>query len=199
MIEAGLVHFLALALSGGDWMSLYRLAAPILPSFILGAAELWRVAPRWASWLRLGLAITLSIHLASALGPVARRIGPDRARLIELARAPLAGARSIAALDVGWLGAASSASIVDLGGVTDPRVAMLPGGHTSKRIDDALLRSRDVDTLVLLESRVPGAGYEREVERRVALLPSAAELHPVARLPLGGGSPQHYVVLRRVP
>ena len=34
--------------------------------------------------------------------------------------------------------------------MTDETVAMLPGGHTSKRIDDSLLRSRDVDALVLL-------------------------------------------------
>jgi hypothetical protein len=142
------------------------------------------------------LAGALSIHLASAVGPVARRVGADRARLIELARTPLAGARSIAALDIGWLGAATTAGIVDLAGITDPRVAMLPGGHTSKRIDDALLRARNVDTLVLLEARSPEAGYAREVERRVALLPSVADLRPVARLPLGGGT-QHYVVLRR--
>jgi hypothetical protein len=116
--------------------------------------------------------------------------------LIERARAPLSGARSIAALDIGWVGAATSASIVDLAGITDPRVAMLPGGHTSKRIDDALLRTRDVDALVLLEATAPGTGYAREVERRVALLPSVADFRPVARLPLGGGA-QHYVVLRK--
>ena len=32
---AGLVHFLALMLAGGDWMTLYRLAVPVLPSFVL--------------------------------------------------------------------------------------------------------------------------------------------------------------------
>ncbi len=188
---AGVLHFAALALAGGDWMSLYRLAVPVLPSFVLGAAELWRVAPRWASWLRVALAGALGVYLYAALGPTARGVGPDRERLIESARKPLAGAKSVAALDVGWVGAVSDFYVVDLAGVTDPRVAVLPGGHTSKRIDDALLRSRDVDALVLL---LPP--HEREVERRVQLLPSAEGFVVVAELPFAQGR-QRYVVLRK--
>src|SRR6185295_1668707 len=60
---SGLVHFLALMLAGGDWMTLYRLAVPVLPSFVLGAAELWRVAPRWASWLRVAVAGAMCVYL----------------------------------------------------------------------------------------------------------------------------------------
>ncbi len=193
---AGAIHFMSLALVGGDWMSLYRLAVPVLPSFALAGAELWRVAPAWASWLRVGAAGAMSAYLAFALGPVARAVGDHRTRLIELARAPLAGARSVAALDVGWVGAATEANIVDLAGITDERVALLPGGHTSKRIDDALLRSRDVDALVLLRAPEGWDGYDREVERRVALLPSVSDFRAVAELPLGGGT-QRYVVLRK--
>jgi hypothetical protein len=200
---AGVAHFAALVLAGGDWMTLYRLAAPVLPSFVLGAAELWRVAPAWSSWLRLGLALLMSVYLAQALGPVARQVGPDRARVIERARSPLSGARSVAALDIGWLGAATEASIVDLAGVTDEVVAMLPGGHTSKRIDDALLRNREVDALVLLrEGRGDGFcqrddyGYAREVEHRVARLPSVSDFRVAARLPFSGGQ-RCYVVLRK--
>ncbi|RYZ06644.1 MAG: hypothetical protein EOO73_15190 [Myxococcales bacterium] len=187
---AGVVHFAALAAVGGDWMSLYRLAVPVLPSFVLGAAELSRVAPPWASWLRAALAGALSLHLWLALSGAARGVGPDRERLIESAKAPLAGARSVAALDVGWVGAVADFKVIDLAGVTDPRVALLPGGHTSKRIDDALLRSRDVDALVLL-----APPHDREVERRVRLLPSAESFRVVAELPLAGG--QRYVVLRK--
>jgi hypothetical protein len=195
---AGIAHFGALVLSGGDWMSLYRLAVPVLPSFVLGAAELSRVGPRWASWLRLGLSGAMSVYLAASLGPVARRVGADRQRLIEQARQPLRGARSIAALDVGWVGAVSEARIVDLAGITDEAIAMLPGGHTSKHIDDALLRARDVDALVLLTARPPFDGYDREVERRVSAQPSVAEFRELARLALGGGS-QSYVILRKPP
>jgi hypothetical protein len=193
---SGVVHFAALTLAGGDWMSLYRLAVPVLPSFVLGAAELWRVAPPWASWLRLAAAGAMSVYLAAALGPSARGVGRDRERLIQQAAAPLAGAKAVAALDVGWVGAVGDFTVVDLAGVTDEAVAMLPGGHTSKRVDDALLRSRDVDALVLLTAPPPFAGYAREVERRVALLPTAETFHVVASLPLGAGG-QRYVILRR--
>ena len=191
---AGLVHFAALALVGGDWMSLYRLAVPVLPSFVLGAAELWRVAPTWASWLRLALAGAMSVYLAAMVGPAARGVGADRRQLIEAARAPLAGAKVVAALDVGWVGAVGDFTVVDLAGVTDEAVAMLPGGHTSKRIDDALLRHRNVDALVLL-AYPPGDALAREVERRAALTPTAQAFHVVARLPFDGGK-QHYVVFR---
>jgi len=194
---AGLVHFAALAAAGGDWMSLYRLAVPVLPSFVLGAAELWRVAPSWASWLRAGCALGMSVYLAAALGPVARGVGPDRARLIEAAKAPLAGAKVVAALDVGWVGAVSDFTVLDLAGVTDEAVAMLPGGHTSKRIDDALVRGRGVDALVLL-AYPPSEEPAREVERRVALSPTAQSFRLVARLPFAGGR-QSYMVLRRPP
>lgn len=193
---AALLHFVSLALAGGDWMSLYRLAVPILPSLVVGAAELWRVAPPWASWLRLALALGLSSYVAVMVGPVARGVQRDREALIEQARKPLAGARSVAALDIGWVGAATSARVLDLAGISDEFVAMLPGGHTSKRVSDALLRGRDVDALVLLTA--PGSldEYAREVERRVALLPSAESFRVVVRLPLGKTT-QSYVILRK--
>ena len=101
----------------------------------------------------------------------------------------------MAALDVGWVGAVSDFTVVDLAGVTDEAVAMLPGGHTSKRVDDALLRHRDVDALVLL-TYPPSDEPAREVERRVALTPTAQGFKLVARLPFAGGR-QSYVVFRR--
>jgi hypothetical protein len=198
LVGAGLVHFAALALAGGDWMSLYRLAVPVLPSFVLAGAELWRVARPWASWLRLACASAMSLYLAWALGPTARQVGVARQRLIAEARAPLAGAQTVATLDVGWVGAVSDFTVVDLAGVTDEAVAMLPGGHTSKRVSDALLRSRRVDALVLLSNQSTGTpdDYAREVERRVALSDSVRDFRVVARLPLGGTA-QSYVVLRK--
>ena len=194
VVVSGLLHFLALMMAGGDWMALYRLAVPVLPSFVLGAAELWRVAPAWSSWLRVGAAGAMSAYLAWAVGPVARGVGADRQRLIAAARAPLAGAKVVAALDVGWLGAVDDFTVVDLAGVTDESVAMLPGGHTSKRIDDSLLRNRDVDAIVLL-AYPPDDELAREVERRVSLTPTAQGLRLVARLPIASG--QYYVVFRK--
>jgi len=194
VVLSGFVHFGALALAGGDWMSLYRLAVPVLPSFVLGAAELWRVAPVWASWLRLAVAGAMSVYLAIMVGPTAAGVGPDRARLIEAARGPLGSAKVVAALDVGWVGAVGDFTVVDLAGVTDEAVAMLPGGHTSKRIDDGLMRSRSVDALVLL-AYPPYDELAREVERRAAMTRTAETFRIVARLPFAGGR-QHYLVLR---
>ncbi len=192
---AGLIHFVTLAAAGGDWMSLYRLAVPVLPSFVLGAAELWPVAPPWASWLRLGLALAMSAYLTLTVGAAGRHVMQDREQVIAQAREPLRGARAVAALDVGWVGAATEANIVDLAGVTDEAVAMLPGGHTSKRVADALLRSRQVDALVLLKSPFAGESYDREVERRVGLLPSVEQFRVVGTVSAGKSSV--YVVLRR--
>jgi hypothetical protein len=137
----------------------------------------------------------MSIYLAAAVGPVARGVGADRARLIEAARAPLAGAKVVASPDVGWVGAIGDFTVVDLAGVTDETVAMLPGGHTSKRIDDSLLRRRNVDALVLL-AYPPHDELAREIDRRAALTPTAQGFEIVARLPIGGGQ-QHYLVLRK--
>jgi hypothetical protein len=191
---SGAVHFAALTLAGGDWMTLYRLAVPVLPSFVLAAAELWRVAPPWASWLRLAAAGAMSAYLALMVGPTARGVGADRARLIDAARQPLAGARVVATLDVGWVGAVRDFTVVDLAGVTDEAVAMLPGGHTSKRIDDSLLRRRNVDALVLL-AYPPDDELAREVERRAAATPTGQAFQLVGRLPFAGGT-QHYLVFR---
>jgi hypothetical protein len=193
---AGLVHFTALSLAGGDWMSLYRLAVPVLPSFVLAGAELWAVSARWASWTRAAAAGAMSLYLTAALAPTARQVGADRAELIEQARPALAGAHSVAALDVGWVGATGDFTVIDLAGVTDETVAMLPGGHTSKRVSDTLLRSRDVDAFVLLEAAPPASGYAREVERRVALTETARSFRVRTRLPLGNTG-QSYVVLRK--
>jgi hypothetical protein len=79
------------------------------------------------------------------------------------ARPVLAGAQVVAGLDVGWMGASTEARIVDLAGLTDPSIAVLAGGHTSKRVDVAMLLDRGVDTVVLyseprvVESRLLGS------------------------------------------
>jgi hypothetical protein len=194
---SGAVHFLALALAGGDWMSLYRLAVPVLPSFVLAAAELSRVSARWASWLRLALALAMSAYLALSVGRQGRSVMHAREVLIAEAREPLRGARVVAALDIGWVGAATSATIVDLAGITDESIAMLPGGHTSKRIDDALLRNRDVDAVVLLRSVQDASDYQREVERRLALLPSFEDFRYVGEVGLDSRRGTVYAVFRK--
>jgi hypothetical protein len=191
-------HFAALVLCGGDWMALYRLAVPVLPCAALAAAHLAERAPLGRTALRFSLALLGSLLLAVGLGPRARRVGPDRAQLVADARSIFARDARIAALDVGWVGAARDAQIIDLAGVTDPEVAFFPGGHTSKRIPRAWLAAQRPSAIVLLLTdavvREPfeESWYSRAVEERVARL-VAADFKVRTTLRLADG--QTYVVL----
>jgi hypothetical protein len=171
-------HFAAIALAGGDWMPLSRLVAPVLPAVILVAAEIAAVADLRATAVRIALGLAGEIFQLVKVGPAAARVGHDRLALIEEMRSPLAGSKVIAALDIGWLGAATDATIVDLAGLTDPAIAVLPGGHTSKAIPASLLDARGVDTLVLQikegeARRDPWTTtwLARNVELRIARIP----------------------------
>jgi len=99
--------------------------------------------------------------------------------------------------------AAPTARILDLAGITDPVVARLPGGHTTKRISEGLVENRGVDTLVLLlapraHTQTPWTDsiFARAVENRLASFPALEGFELVAALPLGG-TEQAYALLRR--
>ncbi|AUX42969.1 hypothetical protein SOCE26_044090 [Sorangium cellulosum] len=202
LLAAVVAHFLAVAAAGGDWMPLSRLVVPALPAAALAAAYVASAADTRATALRIALALAGELFVALRIGPTAARVGAERSRVVEELRGPLAGAGVVAALDVGWLGAATGATIVDLAGVTDPVIAALPGGHTTKRIPGSLLDARGVDTLVLLlaEGQPLAAPwttsrFARGVEQHLARLPGAGEAFaPVA---VSGVPHLRYVVLRR--
>jgi hypothetical protein len=203
LLLAVAAHIAAVTLAGGDWMALYRLFVPVLPAALLAGARLAEHATLVPELVRLGAATLVSVSLAIYVGWPARQILEHRLELIRAARQPLAGARSVATLDVGWVGAATSATVVDLAGVTEPLVARLPGGHTSKRIPEGLFESRQVDAVVLLlapgSGRVEsleGARFARAVEGHVAAFPLLATMRPVAELSLAG-TEQRYLVLAR--
>jgi hypothetical protein len=184
-------------------MALYRLFVPVLPAALLSGARLAEHVTLVPHLIRMATAVLVSVTLAIHVGWPARRIAEHRLALIDAARQPLAGVRTVAALDVGWVGAATSATVLDLAGVTDPLVARLPGGHTSKRIPEGWLESRQVDAVVLLLApgsarveRLEGARFARAVEGRVAAFPFLSTLRPVAELPLAG-TEQRYLVLAR--
>jgi len=198
LFVALLGHGAALILCGGDWMALYRLAVPALPAAGLAAAHLCEHARLAFAIPRFALALGGAVLLAVGLGPSARRVGGDRARLIERARPMLARDPRIAALDVGWVGAACDADVIDLAGVTDPVVALFPGGHTSKRIPGAWFFAREPNAVVLLlargaplETPFEDSFFARDVEQRVATL-IAPEFRVRTTLALGD---QTYVVL----
>jgi hypothetical protein len=200
ILVAALAHCGALVLAGGDWMALFRLFVPVLPGLFLVGSRLVTVAAPWASALRALLATAVCATLLFDKGRVARAVGSQRLELVRRARPLLAPARRVAALDVGWVGAATSSDVVDLAGVTDESVARLPGGHTSKRLPPFFLEQRGVDTVVLLvegdvpRADLPRARWARAVEARVAR--EAADLGFVLRAVLEvRGTAQSYVVL----
>jgi hypothetical protein len=196
-------HLGALVLAGGDWMVLLRLMVPVLPGVLVAAAWLASSAPLVPALLRPALALAAQIYVFVSGGPAAAGVWPTRAALIDELRPAFAGAHAIAALDIGWVGAATDAPIVDLAGITDPAVAALEGGHTSKRVGLPLLHSRGVDALVLLLE--PGATvadpwtesrFARWVEAWVATHPGMArDFAPVA---VSSGK-LRYLVVRSAP
>ncbi|HEX2671789.1 MAG TPA: hypothetical protein VHM25_12995, partial [Polyangiaceae bacterium] len=197
LFAAVLAHGCALVLCGGDWMAFFRLAVPALPACALAAAHLAEHARLAFTIPRALLALAGALLLAIGLGPSARRVGAERLRLIAEARPVFAQDARIATLDVGWVGAASDADVIDLAGVTDPDVALFPGGHTSKRIPGPWLFARNPSAVVLLLARgaelaspFEDSVFARAVEQRVARL-IAPEFRVRTRLALGD---QTYVV-----
>lgn len=194
------LHFVAIAIAGGDWMPLSRLVVPALPGLSLAAAYALGEAHPVAGGGRLALALAGQLWVWATVAPRAAAVGPARLAVIEELRVPLSSSRVVATLDVGWAGVAHTGSIVDLAGVTDPAIAVLPGGHTSKQVTPLLLAARDVDTLVLmlapngtLADPWTDSPFARSVELRVASMPGmAARYRPVV---VSSGR-LRYVVLR---
>lgn len=154
------VHLVVVVLAGGDWMPWARLVVPVVPSLALVLVGLAKVEDRRVTAARIVLAAALAAFFAIKNAPEGRTVMRDRAELVARARPLLASAKTVAALDVGWVSAATDADIVDLAGLTDPQIAMLPGGHTSKRVDTTMLLDRNVDVLVVY-------GASRVVEARL--------------------------------
>jgi hypothetical protein len=196
---AGALHFGAIAAAGGDWMPYARLAAPLVPAllyaFVLASPQMSVVAARGRS---VGAAL-LALYVLVRAAPAGRHVRSHVEALIQAARPELSGAGRVATLDVGWPTAATEATIVDLAGLTDPEIAVLPGGHTSKRVDPAFLLARDPD-VILLYFRVRDGErvFWREVEARLAASPLIAK-HYEARafLPSYGKDDAGYVVMKK--
>lgn len=212
LVAAFAAHVAALVLAGGDWMALYRLMVPVLPTALLAAAEIAERGSRAGFWVRSLLALAVCGVLGWYKALPARDLLARRVDLIERARPLLAGAERVAGLDVGWLGAASQRAVFDLAGITDAEVARLAGAHTDKKIRSDLWTRRAPDAVVLLLA--PGdfsprawreAAPARAVEWRVLSLPELESYDFAAVLPLDQGVPpgakpipaQNYLILRR--
>jgi hypothetical protein len=180
-------------------MALCRLFVPVLPALLLVGARIASQTAPWLSLVRCGAAVLLSGLLFVKQGPAARGVLGQRLALIEQARSSLAGARRVATVDAGWVGAATEADIVDLAGVTDEFVARLPGGHTSKRLPTRFIENRGVDAAVLLAARpaadLRDAAWDRTVEYRVARQIEDLGFELLATLDLAGTS-KAYLIFR---
>ncbi|MFO0615981.1 MAG: hypothetical protein U0414_25525 [Polyangiaceae bacterium] len=192
LIAGAFVHFVAIALAGGDWMPVSRLVVPAMPVIVLGAAHVLAVSHRWIGLVRLGLALAGEAFTCAKMHGALRRVMDDRMALLRDAEPYLKDRRTIGALDIGWIGAATESTVVDFAGVTDPFVASLPGTHTSKPIPDAFVDAVGVDTLVLLVQRGADVAenwttttFDRGVERYVALGPGIEEHFEVAHVTKG--------------
>jgi hypothetical protein len=184
------VHALSLVVVGGDWMAFFRLMVPVLPGALLVAAELAERAPAVLTGARVVLALAPALAQLVLQAPAAARVGVERHELVRAAEPLLAHSRRIAALDVGWLGAATRATLVDLGGITAPDVARLPGGHGAKKVHSGLLS--DVDTAVLFVAPQQPLGvpwhqtvFDKPVEQRTAHLLRERSVRSIETLPLG--------------
>jgi hypothetical protein len=208
IVVASIAHVGAVVLVGGDWMPFARLMVPVVPTLawaaVLVSGHAHPVSTALRSLAAVGLGLVLLLVSARVVED-GRDVMADRTALIVSARPALAGFSRVAGLDIGWLGAATEADVVDLAGLTDPEIAALPGGHTSKHVDAMFLLSRRPDALVLYAPRgLPGgdlaafglADYPRAVEARLAHDDViAAHFAPIAWFPLGARG-AGYVLLR---
>ncbi len=201
------VHVGVLLGVGGDWMPLWRLAVPVLPSLLLVASEQLQRASGLERGARLlGFGACAALLHAAQLSSV-RAVMGKREALVAGARPLLAGRTRVAALDVGWVGAATPGPIADLAGLTDPRVARLPGGHTSKRLPEGWLLDRQVDAVVALlhpdaeghpGEALPSGHFARVVEQRLRSQAGAEAFELASVLPLDEAH-RYGVYLRAAP
>jgi hypothetical protein len=216
------VHVVVLIGIGGDWMPFWRLAVPTFPGLLWVGAALAAQSGTASNALRLLPLLASAGLLHYFRGDATRSVRAEQAQRIAGASALLLGSTRVASVDIGWIGATEPATgelhVVDLAGVTDPEVAYLSGGHTSKRLPPDFLERRSVDTLLLRRASpaAPGAAaaplrqaaatpvaveqladarWVYAVDRRVLGLRGAERFEVVGTLPLGSGD--EYVVLRR--
>jgi hypothetical protein len=196
---AAVLHTIAVIAAGGDWMPYARLFAPIASgfavAFVLLHAHVASIAVRGA------IAIAGSVAMWIVAAPRGRGVLRDRTALVLEARPLLRDAKKVAAVDIGWVSAATDGPILDLAGLTDPQIALLPGSHTSKRVDAAMLLDRGADALLVY---VPAetdpenwreAPYTRVVEARLVDSPAIRERFGNPRL-LKVSEANGYILLR---
>jgi hypothetical protein len=184
LAAACVAHLVGVVLVGGDSMPLARLLVPVAPAFFVLAARAAARASAPAVVLRALLVLAVDFFGLVKWAPDARRTLHDRKTLVAAAAPLLANRHAVASVDIGWVATATDATLVDLAGVTDPEIAYLPGGHTSKSVSPSLLESRGTDMLIVLEkdgapgriveARLLASSYVRDHFEKQATLPIGA-------------------------
>ncbi len=200
---AFVVHVVVVVLVGGDWMPYARLFAPVIPGLALAYVHAGAASKLGPLVTRTALALAIGGYFWVIVAPKGFNVMSDRARLVADARPVLADCTRVATVDIGWVSVATQSSLVDLAGLTDPMIAALPGGHTSKRVDVAMLLDREVDCAVFYVD--PGLrdaslahpetiSFAHAVSERLAHNPLfEAHFRPLAKVTLGD-SDRGYVV-----
>lgn len=187
------VHCAAVAVAGGDWMPGFRLLVPWIPvyAWLYGrgvVAMLISRSPRAALVLSALPLLLGAIDVAVQL-PRARASGVSTELHAESIHAWLRSTGGPVALaDIGRL-VPPDLDVVDLGGVTDARVAHMPGGHMSKAIDMGYLEARAPRVFLLGTHRVDDLPFEPTLF-----------VHPVERtLARSAWFRAHYRFVRQLP
>ncbi len=142
----------ALLLCGGDWMPGLRLCAPIYPSLVWGVLQTVPMRAGFRGRVQLLLFALMPVmpgYLLAVQAHDFRSVTLRRLDWLKQAAPALHGATTVAAVDVGWVGLAFSGQVLDLGGVTDARLARIPWGHTHRRVGPGLFSDRNVDAWVI--------------------------------------------------
>jgi hypothetical protein len=199
------VQAIVVAAVGGDWMPYARLLVPAIPCAAIVAAFAARSSRPYLVPVVLSAAVALQGAFGWRHRAEAASVAAARRAVIAALTPALAGATRVAGLDVGFLAASHEGPIVDLAGLTDPAVARLRGGHTSKAIPEGFLDAREVDALVLwaphgsVVELGPRALFGRVVETRLARSPAVrASFTEFARVPWDARGAELVVFRRRL-
>ena len=204
----------AIFLAGGDWMPAFRLLVPIIPGLFIWhlmfrrhtaiheTAPLTGAKLGWDSF-RIAASLLVSLSFLFSFSEKCRGTYQRRVDLIEEARAVLKAEPGIVALDIGWLAEAYDGPIIDIGGVTEPKVARLPGFHAAKKLPKDFIKKQAGAGILLLvsmpeEEKISGEGMPpglRTVEKRLWPLLVEAGYIQAAELPIRGTQYRYWLYL----
>ena len=180
LLAAAATWALAAVLEGGDWMPAGRLLLPCyallaaaasgaLPGVLRAARERGAAGSPRVDWR----VVAVSVLAASAIGAGAFGAA-DSVTLADRTRRTLrheeqrieawltdAGVPSVALVDIGQLRVRTELEVLDLGGLTDPRIGGSPGPRLDKAFDlDYLFAERRPAAVVVRVERAPDVDGE---------------------------------------